>query len=79
MSTTPSNAAGFAAEVRAELARQNRTALWLAETVGIANSTMARRLSGSSPFDMAESFAVAGALGVSLSDLILRAESSVAA
>lgn len=69
----------FAAEVRAELARQNKTSAWLASEVGIATSTMARRLSGASAFDMAEAFAVAYALGLSFSALVQRSESVNAA
>lgn len=59
-----------AAEVRAEMARQDVTAQSIAPAAHISPATLSRRLSGTSPFSVAELEAVAGALGVEPSDFL---------
>lgn len=63
-----------AAEIRAELARQKRTAREMAVVLGISEHTAGRRLSGDAPFNMIELAAACRWLGISLSDLVRRAE-----
>lgn len=52
-----------AAEVRAEMARQQVTASTLAEGANIATATLSRRLNGVQPFDVDELAAIAACLG----------------
>lgn len=66
----------FADEVRAELARQRRTAAELAAAVGITQHTIGRRLSGSKPFNAVEMVMAARFLAISLSVLWERAAST---
>lgn len=61
------------AEVRAEIARQQLPLTVLAERVGWSLSKLQRRLSGRAPFDVAELAQVAGALGITVKDLVDRA------
>lgn len=61
-------------EVRAELARQRKTAAGLASTVGITAHTMGVRLKGAVPFNVAELMIIATELGMTLVELISRAE-----
>lgn len=72
--TVSETAAIVVAQVAARVERRAKDAglnpVLLAERTGIARSTLLRRLSGASPFTVAELAAVAGALDVSLSDLI---------
>ena len=65
---------GFAAEVRAELARQGRTPYWLSENTDITYQTLARRLRGSSRFSLTEVAQIASALNLSVTELMIRAE-----
>ena len=67
------NAANFADEVRAEMARKRITAAELAIALGISAHTMGRRLSGQTPFNSFEMVIVARRLGVSLVTLWERA------
>lgn len=53
-----------AREVRAELARQKRTAAQLAAVIGVTAHTAGRRLSGATPFNVVELGAIAEWLGV---------------
>lgn len=53
-----------ASEVRAELAKQRRTATELAAVLGITPQTVGRRLSGETPFDVIELVSAAEWLGV---------------
>ncbi len=61
-----------AGEVRAELARQKRTANELATVLGISAHTAGRRLSGDVPFNVIELAALCQWLNVDLADLIGR-------
>lgn len=67
-----------AAEVRAEMARKNITALELSQLTGIPQTTLARRLRGFVPFDVAELAAVATVLEVDTPDLMRRASAGAA-
>lgn len=67
----------FADEVRAELARQRRTAAELALAVGITQHTIGRRLNGVTPFNAVEMALAARFLGVSLPVLWERAATPV--
>lgn len=69
-------AAGLAGEVRAEMARQGLTVATVAQGADISPASLSRRLNGSSEFTVAEMFRVAGFLGMTLSDLLRRAESA---
>lgn len=64
----------IAAEVRAEMARQRRTASELAQAVGISAHTAGRRLNGAIPFSIPEMDAVARWLGVDIITLLERTE-----
>ncbi len=59
-----------AANVRAELGRQQRSGASLAESLGWTQAKVQRRLSGKVPFDVAELEKVAAELNVSLLRLI---------
>ena len=63
-----------AGEVRAELARQKRTANELAAVLGISAHTAGRRLSGDVPFNVIELAALCQWLNVDLADLIGRVQ-----
>lgn len=63
----------IADEVRAEMARQRKTAADLAGVIGVTQHTAGRRLSGAIPFDVVELARVAAWLGVGTADLIARA------
>lgn len=63
-----------AGELRAELARQKRTSGELASVLGISPHTTGRRLNGETPFNVAELAAACRWLGVSLAEIIQRAE-----
>lgn len=68
----------LAAEVRAELARQKRTAGELAEVLGITAHTAGRRLSGAVPFNVVELNTAARWLGMDPTVLMQRAERDTA-
>lgn len=57
-------AAAIASEIRAEMARQKKTQVQLAEALGITPITASRRLNGTTSFDAVEIFQVAQWLGV---------------
>jgi transcriptional regulator with XRE-family HTH domain len=59
-----------AGAVRAELARRQVSGRKLAEALGWSFTTTARRLNGSSPFDIDELVTVASFLGVPVGDLL---------
>jgi transcriptional regulator with XRE-family HTH domain len=65
---TPSAVVG--ANVRAELARRDMTQRNLADHLGIPQTSVSRRLSGVTPFDINELAAVAELLGVGLEVLL---------
>lgn len=59
----------IAGTVRAELARQRKQQKELQAKLGISRTSMARRLSGESPFDANELVIVAEFLGLAVGDL----------
>lgn len=61
-------------ELRAEMARQRRTAADLANALGITAHTAGRKLNGESTFSLIELARAAGWLGVTVSTLTDRAE-----
>ena len=63
-----------AGEVRAEMARQKRTARELAAVVGISEHTAGRRLNGETPFNIVELAAACRWLGISIAGVLRRAE-----
>lgn len=73
---TPADAVAFsiANEVRAELARQQKTAAELAEVLKVTPHTMGRRLKGATPFNVVELMTAVTWLGLTLEELIHRAE-----
>jgi transcriptional regulator with XRE-family HTH domain len=64
------HAARVAAEVRASLARQRRTAKFVGEVLDLSYPSVSRRLNGHVPFDVAELGKLAEALDVPLSSLL---------
>lgn len=66
----------IAAEIRAEMARQGVTSSTVAQTTDIARSTLHRKLTGRSEFNLAEAAAVCAALDISLAEIVRRAETS---
>lgn len=69
----------IAGEVRAELARQKRSARELAAVLGISEHTAGRRLNGETPFNMVELVTACTWLRMGLADLVRRAEAVAAA
>lgn len=69
----------LAAEVRAEMARQKRTASELAGVIGVTAHTAGRRLNGSTPFNVIELGQLAQWLGIGPDVLIRRAEDTAKA
>lgn len=67
---------GVAAEVRTRLERLELSERFLAAQTEIPLSTLRRRLSGNSPFDLVELEAVARVLGVGLTDITAAAEAA---
>jgi transcriptional regulator with XRE-family HTH domain len=59
-----------ASEVRAELGRQRRTQLELAEVMGVNQSTASRRLAGELEFTVGELHAIAKFFGVPITKLL---------
>lgn len=66
----------IADEVRAEMARQRKTAADLSQVIGVTQHTAGRRLNGAIPFDVAELYSVSEWLGIGMADLIARATSA---
>ncbi|GEM_PF-1826146 len=75
---TPEAAAALsvANELRAELARQRKTAAELALVLGISQHTMGKRLNGSTTFNLIELFKATSWLGLSLEEIAHRAEAA---
>jgi DNA-binding Xre family transcriptional regulator len=67
----------IAAELRAELGRQNRSRRWLAERIGHNHVTVSRWVNGEGGLTFDGLDAMCDALGISMPDLILRAEASL--
>lgn len=68
--------AHLAGEVRAELARRQRTATDLAAALDLNPAYLYKRLSGATPFEAVEIFAVAEELGVPANELFARAQAA---
>lgn len=69
----------IAGELRAEMARQKRTAGELATVLGISAHTAGRRLNGETPFDVIELAGACEWLGISMVDVVRRARQPEAA
>jgi hypothetical protein len=76
MEHQPLRRSSVAAEVRAELARQSKTHTSLADATGISVDTLRRRLAGQKPFYVEELGSVSRFLGLTIDQLIARAETS---
>lgn len=74
MDVEPDWALRVAAAVRAEMAWQQRTGVALAEHLGMTQPSVSNRLTGKTPFDLAEIERVAAWLNLSPADLLARAE-----
>ena len=59
-----------AAEVRAEMARQQMPQAKLAALLGVAQQTVSRRLVGEVPFDVSELARIAEVLGVPMTQFL---------
>ena len=57
-------AASVAAEIRAEMARQQVSQQHIADALGVSRQAVSRRITGEVPWDIAEMSKVAAALGV---------------
>lgn len=66
--------AKIAGEIRAELARQNKTVASLAVAIGMDPATLGRRLKGDKPFYFEELEAVSQFLGFRLSEFTARTD-----
>lgn len=69
-------AQSIAAEIRAELARQQQSKRWLAEQIGEPHVTVTRWVNGDGPMSFDSMDAICEALGVSVVDILRRAEES---
>lgn len=68
-----------AEEIRAEMARQQITVDALSEQSGIPISTLRRSVKGHRPFTINELFVITRLLGISVVEIIQRAEARTAA
>lgn len=68
-----------AEEIRAEMARQQVTVDALSEKSGIPISTLRRSVKGHRPFTINELFVITRLLGISVVEIIQRAEDRLAA
>lgn len=59
-----------AAEVRAEIARQQKTGTAVAEAMGVSHMYLSRRLNRKTPFDLRDLDRLARALGVPVSTFL---------
>ena len=73
MERTPLRRARVAAEIRAELARQNKSKASLAQAAGISPDTLRRRLNGVYPFAIEEVDAICFFLGIPIAEFVARA------
>lgn len=67
-----------AAEIRAELGRQNHSRRWLAEQIGQSHVTVSRWVNGDGPMSFDSLDAICEALGVSVADILRRADTTTA-
>jgi transcriptional regulator with XRE-family HTH domain len=65
------------AELRAERARADVTILKLSSACGVPRSSLARMLKGEAGMDAAALYAVCSSLGVSMHELVARAEAAL--
>ena len=63
----------LAAEMRAALAREQRSQAWLAEKAQISTSALARKLRGETSFTIEELIRCSRALGLNAADLLAEA------
>ena len=64
----------IAAEIRAELGRQNRSRRWLAEQMGQSHVTVSRWVNGDGPMSLDALDAICEVLGITVADLLVRVE-----
>lgn len=76
--TSLAAAAIVGSNLRAELARANRSQAWLAERLNIGQSQVSQRLSGKVPIDVNELAQIAALLNVPLADLLRGVEAPTA-
>lgn len=72
-------APNLAAEIRAEMGRQKISVAELSRLSGLHRSLLHRRLGAESPLDTDELLAVAKALGLSVVELVARAQAAAIA
>ncbi len=68
MSTTPTPK--IAANIRAELGRQNKTRAALAREMGVTEMWLSRRVNAQTPFTVDDLATIAAALDVPMADLL---------
>jgi len=68
MSTTPTPQ--IAANIRAELGRQNKTRAALAREMGVTEMWLSRRVNAQTPFTVDDLATIAAALDVPMADLL---------
>lgn len=78
MKTPTAHRSAVAAEVRAALARDGRTATALAIGSGISRGALSRKMNAETPFTVDELLAVAAVLDISPGSLIVTAERTAA-
>jgi DNA-binding Xre family transcriptional regulator len=64
----------IAAEIRAELGRQNHSRRWLAEQIDQSHVTVSRWVNGDGPMSFDNLDAICEALGISVGDLLAAAD-----
>ncbi len=74
MSTTPTPQ--IAANIRAELGRQNKTRAALAREMGVTEMWLSRRVNAQTPFTVDDLATIAAALDVPMADLLPEAASA---
>lgn len=70
MSNTATPTQVIGANVRAELARANRSQAWLGEHLGVSQGQVSARLAGRTPIDVNELVTIAGLLAVPVATLL---------
>lgn len=70
MTTTPLPTVAVADNIRAEMARKRVTQQTVAEHLGVSQPAVAARMSGKTPLDVNELFAIADLLDVPASQLL---------
>lgn len=72
MSDTYTLSARVAEEIRAALARRRMSGRQLANTLGVSQTWMSSRLSGSTPIDLNDLERISAAMGIEVADLLPR-------